>query len=1301
MSAHPPKQTSKPLKPRLRVLQYNVGKSIEVMIPMFQEPSTFGYDILAVQEPWKNSKKNQTYHPAPADFHICHPNRDGVTTRVCTYVSKKIPMNKWYSRVHSGDLVTVTLKPQEPGQKTLHIHNIYNASPSQRWESQSRRIRNRAGDRTATRPAKEYSEISSLDTLRTAIARNPADEHLIVGDFNLHHPLWTGPGRHQHPEASQLIDIINEANLEMLTPEGMTTFKTRKHSEATTIDLSLATTNTADTMVKCGITKKLDLDSDHEAILTELDRNLYTMPPREVRNWKKMDVTEFQGRLRAKIPIIHQPIDTVEKLDEQVQELVNILTEAAVATTPLSKITAKSKTFMDGETKKAMSEVRKRFQKWQFTRFRSHRSALNAARNFKKRLIKGKRTESWRQHVEECDSDEKLWRLGKQIKNGWARTASFTPELAGPNSTIATEAEEKMTLLRDTFFPKARQARLDDLEGYEYPAPKDFPEITNREIEQAILTSHPNKAAGEDGLTFRILQHALKPMETWLGRIYNACLDLGYCPKHFRHSKTVVLRKPGKADYTQPKSYRPIALLSTLGKGLEKIIATRISYLVETHQLLPKEHTGGRKLSSIENAIHMVLEGVHKAWKSKDNQVASLLMLDVKGAFDNVSHPRLLHNLRKRGISEKATNWIKSFLGNRSTVIAMPEGESPRYEVETGIPQGSPISPILYLFYNADIADTCRASGHLAPTYIDDVSVLVRGPTAQANCETLKEVYADIQQWAETHASEFGLDKYKLIHFWPSATRTMKKQAGNDQDAPLNLGNFTIKPSKHARLLGLELDSGLEWTEHIKSLEAKAVTKLNGLASCAGSAWGVPYEGLRKLYQGMILPTLMFGCTAWFTPLGTEYKVRQKRIYKTFRAIQKRAACIISGGFKNVAGAALDIECHQLPVQLALEKAIAEAVLRVQTCPNYETIKAIRVVDEPQKPTSKIEKLRSPLEQLEGIAEEQWAQGQMEKRIPYVTPPWWEPPVTKICRDRERSIAEHNKIIDTDLTSLHVYTDGSGIDDKIGASAWAPQIEAARTRYLGDSEHYTVYSGELEGIDMACDIAIDTKPPALVIWTDNQAAIQSTADPGGQSGQYILRRIVGKLNKLKEMDIPVTLRWIAAHEDVPGNEAADALAKEASQQGTEGNQYCLLSAAKQRIRKLTQANWGALWEACTRGLELKRYVPAPHRSTMAFHTGVKKAVSSVVTQLRTKIALKSLLYIYRAVDTPECPCKRGDQTRDHILRTCPLFAEDRMATWGGQPIDIKEILSKPDMATKAAKFMIRTQTLKVVSKVKA
>ncbi len=310
--------------------------------------------------------------------------------------------------------------------------------------------------------------------------------------------------------------------------------------------------------------------------------------------------------------------------------------------------------------------------------------------------------------------------------------------------------------------------------------------------------------------------------------------------------------------------------------------------------------------------------------------MASLLMLDVEGAFDNVSHPRLIHNLRKRRIPQQTTKWIESFLSDRSTTIKMPEGESPTCDIATGIPQGSPISP--YLFYNADIADLCSNKGHLAPTFIDDVSVLVRGPTAQADRETLKDLHADIQRWAGTHASQFGLEKYNLIHFWPQSRAVRKKPPGNDFSTSLDLNGHIVAPRLSAKLLGVILDSRLDWKAHLQYIEAKATSKLTGLSGCAGSAWGVPYEGLRNLYRAMILPNLLYACSVWYTAQAKEYTVRGNKINQLLRKIQKKAACVISGDFKNVGGASLDIGCHLLSVREALEEAIAEAALRLQTC---------------------------------------------------------------------------------------------------------------------------------------------------------------------------------------------------------------------------------------------------------------------------------------------------------------------------------------------------------------------------------
>ena len=81
---------------------------------------------------------------------------------------------------------------------------------------------------------------------------------------------------------------------------------------------------------------------------------------------------------------------------------------------------------------------------------------------------------------------------------------------------------------------------------------------------------------------------------------------------------------------TQPKAYRPIVLLSTLGKAREAVIANRLAYLADVHHLLPSRHTGGRKLASTEHAMHLLLQRIHQAWA--EGKVASLLLLDVSGA---------------------------------------------------------------------------------------------------------------------------------------------------------------------------------------------------------------------------------------------------------------------------------------------------------------------------------------------------------------------------------------------------------------------------------------------------------------------------------------------------------------------------------------------------------------------------------------------------------------------------------------------------------------------------------------------
>jgi hypothetical protein len=100
--------------------------------------------------------------------------------------------------------------------------------------------------------------------------------------------------------------------------------------------------------------------------------------------------------------------------------------------------------------------------------------------------------------------------------------------------------------------------------------------------------------------------------------------------------ETVVIKKPGKPDYSEPKAYRPIALLSTIGKVLESVIARQISYLIERHQLLPENDFGGRRRHSCEQAIHALLEQVYTLWRT-GNTVPTLMAMDASLAKTGMS----------------------------------------------------------------------------------------------------------------------------------------------------------------------------------------------------------------------------------------------------------------------------------------------------------------------------------------------------------------------------------------------------------------------------------------------------------------------------------------------------------------------------------------------------------------------------------------------------------------------------------------------------------------------------------------
>ncbi|KAI0991845.1 hypothetical protein K3495_g16342, partial [Podosphaera aphanis] len=232
-----------------------------------------------------------------------------------------------------------------------------------------------------------------------------------------------------------------------------------------------------------------------------------------------------------------------------------------------------------------------------------------------------------------------------------------------------TQPPDIARVMAEHFFPQPVAADTADISGSIYPEELDnIPStITPAQVEEIIAKLPSNKAPGPDGIPNRLLKECKITLKKDLAELFNACLSLGYHPTGFKESTTIVLRKPQKPRYDTPKSYRPIALLNTMGKLLEKIVANRISKAAEEFKLLPEEQMGARPKRSTISAVELLTEQIHTIWGKDKKQVASLLSLDISGAFDNVSHERLIHNLKEKGIPRWISQFIESFLDERTT----------------------------------------------------------------------------------------------------------------------------------------------------------------------------------------------------------------------------------------------------------------------------------------------------------------------------------------------------------------------------------------------------------------------------------------------------------------------------------------------------------------------------------------------------------------------------------------------------------------------------------------------------------
>ena len=242
-----------------------------------------------------------------------------------------------------------------------------------------------------------------------------------------------------------------------------------------------------------------------------------------------------------------------------------------------------------------------------------------------------------------------------------------------------------------------------------------FLEPTNQLELLKIIKQMKNKAGGIDGISVMVLKNIARYIVNPLTHIINLCILQSIWPVALKNAEIVPIFKSG--DRSLPTNYRPISLISNIAKIFEKIIHNRLYKFLNKHNLISNKQFGFRKNIGTKDAILQVTKNITDGI-NKDEKVLGTF-LDLAKAFDTVSHLILLLKLERYGVRGPTLELFKS---NRKQKVRIDETYSDSLNVNTGVPQGTILGPLLFIVYINDLLSLLPENAIFS--YADDTVIL-------------------------------------------------------------------------------------------------------------------------------------------------------------------------------------------------------------------------------------------------------------------------------------------------------------------------------------------------------------------------------------------------------------------------------------------------------------------------------------------------------------------------------------------------------------------------------------------------
>ena len=366
-----------------------------------------------------------------------------------------------------------------------------------------------------------------------------------------------------------------------------------------------------------------------------------------------------------------------------------------------------------------------------------------------------------------------------------------------------------------------------------------FENVSVKEIEKELKKLLSSKAAQDTDIPTKVIKDNINIFTPILLDEFNKSLALGIFPSSMKLANITPVFK--KDDRTDKSNYRPTSILPNLPKVFEKCIYNQLSIFFD--KVLPKYQCGFRKGFSAQHCLLKLLE----QWKESVDQglVLGALLTDLSKAFDYLSHELLVAKLSAYGMEDSAVRFVSDYLTNRKQRTKIGNNYSSwRYAV-FGVPQGSIIGPLLFNIYLCDLfLLVCNID---VASYADDTTPYVTGDKIESTVKQHEQATKLLFQWFSDNQMKGNEDKCHVL-------------ISTKENVCVNIGATQITNSACEKLLGIKVDSSLNFEDHIGSICKKAGAKLNALTRITNH---MPFQKRKLLMNAFFTSQFSYYPLTW------------------------------------------------------------------------------------------------------------------------------------------------------------------------------------------------------------------------------------------------------------------------------------------------------------------------------------------------------------------------------------------------------------------------------------------------------